>query len=72
MNARLLWLISLHVDSELALPPHGWSRLIDQNASRPTPCWAAKFSTVAASASVNVEPSSFLPIIGVIPRFAYV
>ncbi len=70
MNARLLWLISLHVGSELALPLHGWSRLTDQNARRPTPFCSAKLSTVRASARVKVEPSSFLPIIGVIPRLA--
>src|SRR4051794_1967422 len=55
VNARLFWLIWVQVDRELALPLQGWSRLTDQNASRPTPCWAAKLSTVWASARVNVE-----------------
>ncbi len=72
VNARLFWLISLHVGRELAFPPHAWSRVTAQKASRPTPFCAAKLSTVCASASVKVEPSSFLPIIGVMPRLAYV
>ncbi len=70
MKASGFWLISLQVDSELAEPLQAWSRSTDQNASRPTPCEAAKDSTVCASARVKVEPSSFLPIIGVMPRLA--
>ena len=49
-------------------PGHGWSRLTDQNASRPMPLLLAKFTTACALAFVKISPAeSFCPIIGVMP-----
>src|SRR5438128_2338415 len=49
---------------------HAWSRLIDQKDIRPTPLLAAQLATEAALSRLKVEPSSFTPIIGVMPRLA--
>jgi hypothetical protein len=54
-------------------PGHGWSRPIDQNASRPIPLACAQFTMVRAFAWLTTSPAlSLLPIIGVMPMFAEV
>ena len=49
---------------------HAWSRPMDQKDIRPTPLLAAQLATEAALSRLKVEPSSFTPIIGVMPRLA--
>src|SRR6266511_665704 len=54
-------------------PGQGWSRPMDQNARRPMPLARAQFTIVCAFAWVTTSPAlSLLPIIGVMPMFAYV
>jgi hypothetical protein len=49
-------------------PAQGWSRPMDQNASRPTPLALAKLTMLRAAACVTTSPPlSLLPIIGVMP-----
>ena len=63
-----LWLTPLHVGEAWGeKAEQDWSRLIDQKASRPMPLESAHDLTARALSNENVELSSLVPIMGVMP-----